>query len=449
MPRLRAALLASAALGIPSSLPAQTTLTLDQAVANAVSGNRALLADHSRVREAELGVQEAKSSYFPRLTVGESWQRSNQPVFVFSSLLSSREFAASNFAIDALNHPDPLPFFRTSVGVEQLLYDGGRMRSEASAAALRRDALSHQSDQASADLALAVSQTYGRVLAAQAAGRAAAAGVEAAREDLTRAERRRDVGMATDADVLSLRVHLTELEQRQIEAGGEAAIARAELNRLMGASLDRAYDVVEPQLEADSRQPIDTAAFVREALASRPSLKSQEAKTRLADTLRAESHSGLIPRIAVQGGVDVSGTSFGDRTSAWAVGGELRWTFSTGGAEIARIKSAAEASSRARLEHEDARAAVEVEVVSAVRRLDTALARQRVGAAAVDQARESQRIIRDRFEAGMAGTDDVLRASTAIVDAEARRTAAVVDTLVSRAMLERAVGRIPRSRGSL
>ncbi len=38
---------------------------------------------------------------------------------------------------------------------------------------------------------------------------------------------------------------------------------------------------------------------------------------------------------------------------------------------------------------------------------------------------------------------DVLRASTAVLDAEANRTAAVVDVMVADAMLRRAIGREP------
>jgi outer membrane protein TolC len=66
-----------------------------------------------------------------------------------------------------------------------------------------------------------------------------------------------------------------------------------------------------------------------------------------------------------------------------------------------------------------------------------------VGRAAVEQARESQRIIRDRFDAGLAPVNDVLRASTAVIDADARRVAAVIDAMVATAMLNQALGRAP------
>src|SRR5581483_7803901 len=98
---------------------------------------------------------------------------------------------------------------------------------------------------------------------------------------------------------------------------------------------------------------------------------------------------------------------------------------------------------RAAAEYDDVRAGVHVEVVTAAGRIESARAREAVGRAAADQARESQRIIRDRFEQGLAGVNDVLRASTAVLEAEANRTAALIDTMIADAMLRRAVGRMP------
>jgi outer membrane protein TolC len=443
MPRLTALMALVLLVNVPRVTLAQDILTLDQAITDALARNRSLQVARSSAIEATSGVQEARSGLFPRVTVAESWQRGDQPVFVFSSLLSARQFASSNFAVDALNHPDPIGFFRTSIGVEQVLYDGGQQRKAAAAATLRRDIADSGAAQAAGDMVLSVAETYGRVLTSQAARRAAEAGIESAREDLARVERRRDAGLATDADVLSMRVHAADLEQRAIKSGGDAAVAKAELNHLMGAPIERDYQVVEPQSSgAIADRPLEISALVTEALASRPSLKISGAAAQLADTVRHGAHAALLPQIAAQAGLDVSGTNVGDRTSSWLVGGELRWTFSTGGAELARLKAASEAAARARTEQEDARAVVEVEVVSALRRVEAARARQKVGFAAVEQARESQRIIRDRFEAGIAGLEEVLRASTAVLDADARRTDALVDGLVSQAMLDRAVGRM-------
>lgn len=420
----------------------EAPLTLDRAIAAALAQNAALRAGQSAAAEAVAHVTEAKSGFFPRISLSESWQRGDQPVFVFSSLLSARRFAAENFAIDALNHPDPTGFFHTSLGVEQLVFDGGRQRAAASAASLQRDMATLATDQAAAGLVFATTQAFGRVLAGDAAHAAAEGALVAAREDLARAERRRDAGTATEADVLGLVVHVADLQQRSIQATGDAAIARAELNRLMGAPVESELTVAEPAApDAVTGDAPGVATLLAEADANRPELRRAADAEQLAALGRRQARAALVPQVAAQAAFDLSGTQLNARQSSWLFGGELRWTLSTGGAEAARIKAAAEADARARAEHDDARAAVHVEVVAALRSLESARARQAAGRATVEQARESQRIIRDRFDAGMASVNDVLQASTAVLDAESRRISALVDGLVSDAMLRRALGR--------
>src|SRR6266540_308659 len=118
MARCRCLLALPLLLALPSRVVGQEPLTLDRALSAALAHNASLRASRAGVDEAVAGVTEARSGLFPRFSVTESWQRGDQPVFVFSSLLSARQFAATNFAIDALNHPDPIGFFRASLGAE-------------------------------------------------------------------------------------------------------------------------------------------------------------------------------------------------------------------------------------------------------------------------------------------------------------------------------------------
>jgi outer membrane protein TolC len=443
MNRIAVLLVALSALLAPGAL-AQEPMTVERAVKETLSRNATLRGARAGIAEDDARMTEARSAWFPRVTASETWQRGNQPVFVFSSLLSASRFAASNFAIDALNHPDSVGFFRTTVSLEQVLFDGGSRSAASRSATLRRDMSQLAVDEAASGLAVRATEAFGRILAQDSGVRAATAGLAAAREDLLRVEARRDAGTATDADVLAMSVHVADLDQRLIQSRGDAAVARAELNRLMGAPVDLEYPAVEPgapDTSTEATAPLE--ALFAEADAARPEIQRAAAAERLASAGGRTARSAILPQVAAQAVVDVSGTRVSDRTSAWLVGGELRWTLSLGGAEIARMKAAAAARTRATAEAEDVRAAVHVEVLTAVRRLEAARARQAAGSAAADQARESQRIIRDRFEAGLASTADVLRASSATLDAESRRTAAMVDALVSAATLRRALGRQP------
>jgi outer membrane protein TolC len=421
---------------------AQEVLTLEGAIQEALSHNALLRAARAGAAEVSEHVGEARAGWLPRLSFTETWQRSEQPIFVFSSLLASRQFTAANFAIDALNHPEPTGFFRSSIGAEQLIFDGGRQRSAVERAQLRSDMSKLAVDEAAASLAATATETYGRILIAEAGVRAAHAALQSAQEDLARAERRRDAGMATDADVLALDAQVTALRQREIDSEADAAVAKAELNRLTGSPIDRSYQVSEPLAGVDfSVMPLSAA--LAEADTNRPELRRAETAITLADAERTSVRTNVIPQVTAQAAFDLSGTSFNTRAQSWIVGGEVRWNFSLGGAELARSRAASHAQVRAAADAEDVRARVRVEVVTAFRRLEAARARQAVGRAAVNQARERQRIIRDRFDAGMAGVTDVLQASSALTEAESQRVAAVVDAINSDALLRRAIGRHP------
>jgi len=65
------------------------------------------------------------------------------------------------------------------------------------------------------------------------------------------------------------------------------------------------------------------------------------------------------------------------------------------------------------------------------------------------QAEESLRILRNRYEAGLATITDLLRAQVAALDARTAHLAALHDGQVARAQLERAAGRLSADLTSL
>jgi outer membrane protein TolC len=97
---------------------------------------------------------------------------------------------------------------------------------------------------------------------------------------------------------------------------------------------------------------------------------------------------------------------------------------------------------RAAAEREQVERRIEVDVREALTLLAAARAREDAGRAALTQARESQRIIRDRYEGGLATVTDVLRAAEATLDAESRATRAEMDVILQTVVLDRALGRL-------
>ena len=125
---------------LPGRALAQGGLTLADAIARAKTATPEARALSASVGEATERIRQARAGYLPRVDASEAVQRGDQPVFVFGSLLSQRRFSADRFAIDALNHPDPLTNVRTALTAEQLVFDGGATALAVRAAAWGRPA---------------------------------------------------------------------------------------------------------------------------------------------------------------------------------------------------------------------------------------------------------------------------------------------------------------------
>jgi len=104
---------------------AQEPLSLPDAVRLALRENKSLAAAGADDRASQQKIVQARSGMLPKVNYAESWARSDNPVFVFSSLLTQHQFSMDNFQIGPLNRPDFLNDFQSQVTVDQPLYDAG------------------------------------------------------------------------------------------------------------------------------------------------------------------------------------------------------------------------------------------------------------------------------------------------------------------------------------
>jgi outer membrane protein len=440
-PRLPIRALGVALIAIASADPlaAQTPLTLEDAMKRAQGATVESRALAAAIDEADARVQGAQSGFWPRIDLTETVQRGDHPVFAFSSLLSQRRFTAANFALPTLNHPDPVTNTRTAIGIEQPIFDAGLTRLGVRSAKLGREIATAAQDAGHQDLAFRAAQAFVRVLELEAAVRATDAAVAAAESDHQRAGARRDVGLVTDADVLAVDVHSADMHERQIAAAGDLAVARLRLAEAIGVPLTESVVPVRPTPRSVA---VDANMLVREALASHPHRREADLQVQLADNAWRTARAALLPRVGLQGGWEFNGATLADQRSSWIVGAEVRMNLFRGFADTARLTEGRHAHVRATAERERVVRRIEVDVRAALARLAAARARAEAGRAALTQARESQRIVRDRYESGLATVTDVLRAAEASLDAESRATAAEMDVILQTVALDRALGRL-------
>jgi outer membrane protein TolC len=289
-------------------------------------------------------------------------------------------------------------------------------------------------------LAASVTDAYGLVLVTASARLSADAAAETARADRELAGNRRDAGLVTDADVLQSDVYVSRTREQQIRTASDERIARARLNEVMGEPLGEVFALDRSQA-AVAIDATNLGLLEAEAIKNRPDVTLAVLQERLAVAGQTAARAAFLPHVSAQGGWEFNGGTWNSRQSSWVVGAVARVNLFHGFADKARLVEARERTARRAFEREKTVIAARLDVHIAVTKLDAARASEAVGRAAVEQARESRRIIRDRYEAGLTDVASLLRATDAMVQAETQQITARVAVLTETAALERALGR--------
>jgi outer membrane protein TolC len=434
-----AASLVAATLAAAPFASAQAPLSLADAIARARAHNPDIGAAAAAEREAAARLTQARSGYLPRVDGRESWERGTNPVFAFSARLAQRRFTAADFGLEAINHPAAADDVRTAVSVEQPLFDRVAV-ANVRAAAIGREMAGTARRLVGQDLAAEVTDAFGRVLIAAATTRSAAAAVETARADRELAGNRRDAGTVTDADVLQIDVYLARTLEQQVQAISDEHIARARLNQLLGEPLDTVFalDAAAPAAAIDIAHP---EALEAEALAQRPEIALTAEQERLARAEVDAARAAFLPQVVARAAWERHGAGWDTGAASWIAGVAVRVPLFHGLADQARLAEARARTARRAHERGKAETLARLDVRIAIARLDAARASEAVGRAAADQARASRRIIRDRYESGLADAATLLRAAEAVQEADAQQIAARVGVLTATATLQRATGR--------
>jgi outer membrane protein len=421
-------------------LLAQDPLSLPDAVRLAIRDNAAIAGTAEGARASASRIAQSRAGMLPKINYTESFARSDNPVFVFSSLLTQHQFGPENFAIGPLNRPDFLDNFQSLITVNQPIYDAGQTRNAVKSAELAQKMTCEEQRLVRMNvIAQAAHAYYGAVLAAENL-KAAQQAVASAQADLTRAEAVRVAGMSTDVDVLSIRVHLAAVTEQRIDRAADVDVARAALNDALGLPLDTPHTLTTPLAALDLPDlTLDTLEST--ASAGRPEARQTHLAASLAQTQAEGARSAMLPQVAFRGAFEADRQRFIDRGGAnWLAAVTVRWNLFNGSADKARIAETGHLVKRAEFDEQRTDSAIRLQVRRAYAALKAAQQRIEVARAAVAEAGESLRITQNRYEAGMNNVTDLLRTEAAVLESRTRYLAAIHDQRIAATILELAAG---------
>lgn len=414
-------------------------LSLRAAVDRAQEFNPTIRAERADARAAAQGPLEASRAFLPTLTLGLQGLRTTDPVAVFGFKLRQDNFTTDDFALDALNRPDPYGSFNSTATMTLpiLAPEGLFGHAAARRAAAAREAASGRGAGA---VTFLVTQAYWDAQLATHRTETLRVALEAARSHATQADALREQGLVTGLDARLARVKAAEVETQLLAATAAAENALSALRTLLALPDDTPVTLTDSL--AGRGTAVCDAADAQCDIGNRGDLDALRLGSDAAAAAVRSAWSKNLPSVAVFGSVAYYGKSSPWRTGSgdWTVGFGVTWTPFAGLAGAGAVRRAKAEHEATLARREAAERQADLEVLRAGRLLEAATKRVTVAEAADAEAQRALDQARLRYRTGTSSITELLdvqaaATTTALGLVEARR-----DLYVAQAALDFAYG---------
>lgn len=406
--------------------------TLVEAWEAAIEAHQLVAAAKAQRDAARQELDSAMAERYPRIDLESTFtQLDSAPRFTFDSLFVSPKFFSGD------------NFVTASAQVSLPMYTSGRISHGIDAARSIAEASRSQLDVVTQDIKLGTAERYISVLRAESAVAVAQSNVATLDSHTADARKRFELGAAPQNDFLAASVSLANARQSELQVANQFDLARSAYNRFLGRRLTAPVNL-DARLHLEGLLPPgrDLDTMTELAIEDRRELRTLASR---AEALRAQSsaeRARVKPHLALAGGYSMLENDVLDEERFWTVGVALQWNLFDSGRSNSRAAALDLTADALMHERADRRSLIALEVRRAWLDRQEAEGRRVVADAAVAQAVENLRVVRDRYNAG-AGTN------TEVLDAEALRTVSLNNRDNARWDVALATLRLARAIGAL
>lgn len=430
--------LIAAALLSAAAIPAAPSVTLDECVLAALESNPDAEAAAARIEAARAAGRQARSGWWPMLSLGASHARTDNPPQAFMMDLNQRALNMMSPAFNP-NEPDDTGNTRLTFGVKYRLLDFGARSSGVAGADAMLAARKAMERAVRNQLAHEVTAAYYGVLQAREMAAVQADQVRSIEESLRTARARLERGATIRADVLSLEVRLAQAQEDLIRARNGVALAVAALNTAVGRDVVPDGDAL--QAPADD-PPLPDCGSEEECLRHHPAYRAATAAAAARKAAWRAARAGGRPTVSLFGSSDWDSEDVSDFEQSYLVGIAAEWDLFDGGRRRGAVAEARAEWEAAEAEAQRTLNQLRLDLRQAALRVREAYERREVAGRAADAAAEALRLTKARYEQGAAELAELLNAEVGLAAIRARHVAAAYDYRVALSNLERARGRL-------
>ncbi|MBW4476110.1 MAG: TolC family protein [Tolypothrix brevis GSE-NOS-MK-07-07A] len=410
-------------------------ITLAQALELARRNNRDLQVSLLQLQRSQYAVREAQAALLPNFDLTGSVTRQQS---AGSQLSIERQ--EQQTGISSQNQDEASTSFNGQAQLSYNLYTSGSRQATIKQAEEQLRFQELDVERQSEVIRLNISTDYYNLQQADESVRINTAAVTNAQASLRDAQALEQAGVGTKFSVLQSQVNLANAQQTLTNSISEQQVARRQLaNRL---NLSQSVNVVaaDPvKLAGLWNQTLEQSIIL--AFQNRPELQQQLAQRNIFEQQRRGALAQIAPQVSLVASYNLL-DQFDDGvgvTDGYSVGVQANWRLFDGGAARARANQRKADIAIAETQFAQQRDQTRFEVEQAFSNLQSNLQNVNTATGALEQARESLRLARLRFQAGVGIQTEVIDAETALTRAEGNRVQAILDYNRALASLQRSV----------
>lgn len=265
-------------------------------------------------------------------------------------------------------------------------------------------------------------------------------------ESLKDIENLRDNGLATNTDVLKIKVRKNSLELELINAENKLQIARSLFNEAIGRKITDKTDISIESLKTDYTIPEFEYLF-SEAIQKRNEIQSTENMIEAGKENIEAAKASWYPQISLYGNFYYSRPNqrvlpledeFND---TWDLGVALNWELWNWGKTSSQKNEAKASLIKLKTSKNILLDKIKIEVYNNYLSLKSSIKKVEVSNLSVEQANENYKDIKNKLKEDLANTTELIDAETELLKAKINKTDALVDLKLSMTRLNKSIGK--------
>ncbi|UBZ12275.1 TolC family protein [Flagellimonas marinaquae] len=379
-------------------------ISLEEVLARVQESNASIKVSEQEAQMAKYDYRFSNSIFLPQIAVSHTGMATTNPLMAFGSKLNQEILTQADFNPALLNNPDQIENYATKVSVEQPLInlDGFYQRK---AAKTTMEAKELQALRTRDYLDFEAQKAYGQLQLAHRAVAVLQKAYEAANANLNMAQNSYDQGLLQKADLLEVKVRVTEVSDQLKTAESNVKNASDYLSYLMNEGGDVVYEPSEELI------PENLAETTEGSLVDRADIKAMDLVSEAYKANMRADNMTFLPRLNAFASYEMYDDQiFQADAKGYIIGASLSWDVFKGSQRFAKVGKSKTSYEKAKQEYEQYVAKSTMELQRTKRMVADAKSRLETSKLAMEQSEESLRIRTNRFKEGLEKATDLLGA---------------------------------------